>query len=302
MNVRRIVLFIALAYGIAWSVAAAMYFAGIEYGSVPSIALLATLYMPAPALATLILTKLRAPRESLARYGVRLPERRKWKLFLLTAVGFPILIVFGCLAIIALAPIPGIGRLDFSDANLIEKVRSIAPKGANVPLGKLPIPPIAIFIIGSIQGVVGGATITALFAFGEELGWRGLLLRETQSLGFWKSNAFIGLVWGLWHAPVILQGHNYGTSHAVAGVFVMTLFTIAISYPLAYARVKTGSVFAPSVFHGIINSLGGMSVVFVSGANPLVGHIAGFAGIAAACVLLAAIRTKDPEFIREYGR
>jgi len=51
--------------------------------------------------------------------------------------------------------------------------------------------------IGLLQGLIAGITINAIAGFGEELGWRGLLQREFSYMGFWKSSAIIGIVWGI---------------------------------------------------------------------------------------------------------
>lgn len=61
---------------------------------------------------------------------------------------------------------------------------------------------------------IGAAIIIAplfnmLFAFGEELGWRGFLLPKLMPLGKWKAIILSNVIWGFWHAPVIMQGHNY---------------------------------------------------------------------------------------------
>ncbi|WP_340681246.1 CPBP family intramembrane glutamic endopeptidase [Natrinema gelatinilyticum] len=45
-------------------------------------------------------------------------------------------------------------------------------------------------------------------AFGEEFGWRGLLFLKRSPLGFWRVSLLTGVVWGLWHAPLIVQGYN----------------------------------------------------------------------------------------------
>jgi membrane protease YdiL (CAAX protease family) len=63
--------------------------------------------------------------------------------------------------------------------------------------------------IAVLQALIAGVTINAVSGFGEELGWRGFLQRELVHLGFWKSSICVGLIWGLWHAPLILQGHNH---------------------------------------------------------------------------------------------
>lgn len=51
-----------------------------------------------------------------------------------------------------------------------------------------------------------GTTVNAVFAFGEEFGWRGYLLWELAPLAFWKASLAIGALWGVWHAPVIVAG------------------------------------------------------------------------------------------------
>jgi uncharacterized protein len=150
-----------------------------------------------------------------------------------------------------------------------------------------------------VQGVIAGFTISLPFTLGEELGWRGLLLRETQGWGFLRSNLFVGVVWGLWHAPIIAQGHNY-PGHPVAGIFMMTLFTTTLSFPMAYCRFKSRSILGPSALHGTLNAIGPLTAFFVVGANPLFGFVAGIAGIAVILLLTAGICFFDKKFIRDY--
>jgi membrane protease YdiL (CAAX protease family) len=125
--------------------------------------------------------------------------------------------------------------------------------------------------------LTAGPTINTLFAFGEELGWRGFLQKELSHLGFWKSSFLIGLVWGLWHAPLILQGYNY-PQHPTVGVVMMILFTILFSPLLSYIRIKARSVFAPAVTHGTLNAAAGIPVAFVIGGSDLIIGIQGAIG------------------------
>ena len=46
---------------------------------------------------------------------------------------------------------------------------------------------------------------------GEEAGWRGYLLPKLlEFMKPWKAVLLTGVIWGLWHAPVIACGFNYG--------------------------------------------------------------------------------------------
>jgi membrane protease YdiL (CAAX protease family) len=298
---KKVLQFILITFLISWSVALAAYLLHITYGSISFLVVIAFGYMPAPAYATLILQK-RVYRETLKPYGFTLKNiSPRW--LLITTVGFAWFIVLGTFVVIAiLGNVFGValfGRIDFSEAAFLHQLTVFA-RGAfgNVP-EHLPIPPVAIFPLAMVQGSIAGFTFNLPFTFGEELGWRGLLLRETQKAGFVKSNLFIGVVWGLWHAPIILQGHNY-PGHPVAGIFMMTLFTTTLSFPMAYCRFKSRTILGPSALHGMINPLGVLTVLFVLGANPLFGFVAGLAGIAVILLLTIGIFIFDKKFIRDY--
>ena len=99
------------------------------------------------------------------------------------------------------------------------------------------------------------------------MGWRGLC-RELAELGFWKSSWVIGVVWGFWHAPLILQGHNY-PQHPWAGVFMMTVMTVLLSPLLGYVTIKANSVIAAAFFHGTFNATAGLALMAVKGGNDL---------------------------------
>ena len=67
--------------------------------------------------------------------------------------------------------------------------------------------------------------INAVFAFGEEWGWRGFLLSKLLPLGQWRALGLSGALWGLWHMPVILLGYNYPL-HPQFGVLLMMIFCV----------------------------------------------------------------------------
>ena len=84
-------------------------------------------------------------------------------------------------------------------------------------------------------------------------------------------------MWGIWHAPIILHGLNY-PQHPVEGVGMMIVFTILLSPLLCYVRVKTKSVIGPSVMHGTVNGVAGISVAFAKGGSDLVVGLTGLSG------------------------
>lgn len=137
--------------------------------------------------------------------------------------------------------------------------------------------PIHIFWIALISSLFAGITINAVTGFGEELGWRGFLLRELGHMGFWRSSAIIGFIWGLWHAPIILQRHNY-PQHPVEGVFMMIISCLLLSPIFSYIRLRSKSVIAAAIIHGSLNATAGLAIIVVKGGNDLIIGVTGIAG------------------------
>jgi len=128
----------------------------------------------------------------------------------------------------------------------------------------LQLPEGVLGILAAVVVVLGlGVTINAVLAFGEEFGWRGYLLWELAPLGFWRASALIGAIWGLWHAPVIVEGYNY-PSFPLVGVLVMTGATIAFSFLYTYLVLRADSVLAAVFFHGVFNASGGLILVWTA--------------------------------------
>jgi membrane protease YdiL (CAAX protease family) len=157
-------------------------------------------------------------------------------------------------------------------------------------LEQLPVHP---FFLTIGQGLIAGITINALFAFGEELGWRGFLLQELKPLGFARASLLIGFIWGLWHAPLILQGHNY-PQHPVIGVFMMIVFCILLTPLLNYITLRAKSVIAAAIMHGSVNGLAGIAIIMLSGGSDLTIGLTGLAGFTALAVfnLLLYVKIK----------
>jgi uncharacterized protein len=153
----------------------------------------------------------------------------------------------------------------------------------------LGIQPIMLLILGILGGFFAGFTINGLFALGEELGWRGFMDKELSHFSFIKKNLIIGTTWGLWHAPMIVQGYNFPDSPWLGCVF-MCLLCIPMSFIFSYSKQVTNSTFTPSVLHGAFNAVAGVFALLVATSNMLLGSIVGLAGCAG--ILLTFFATK----------
>lgn len=166
-----------------------------------------------------------------------------------------------------------------------EKVQQLKEQIAAMPVG--------IFWLVLLQGLIAGVTVNAVAGFGEELGWRGLLQKELAFLGFWRSSVLIGSIWGLWHAPLILQGHNY-PQHRVIGVFMMTVWCMLLAPIFGYIRVKARSVIAAAIVHGTLNATYGLSIVLIRGGSDLTTGVTGLPGFLVLAVLIVVLFLHDP--------
>ena len=112
-------------------------------------------------------------------------------------------------------------------------------------------------------------------AFGEELGWRGMLF-PTLAERIPERNAALatGIIWGLWHAPAIAMGHNYGMGYAgfpVTGILAMTLLCTAMSCWLCHLRQRTGSVWPCALAHGSFNAVANLGLLYCTVGQTLLG-------------------------------
>ena len=133
--------------------------------------------------------------------------------------------------------------------------------------------------------------------FGEEFGWRGYLLPKLMPIGERKAVLLVGLIWGVWHWPVILMGHNYGLDYFGApflGPLAMVWFTLSLSVIFGWLTAKSGSVWPAVIAHGAVNGLAGIGILFVClNPDPLLGPtpagVIGGLGLTLCAVLLLAL-------------
>lgn len=96
-------------------------------------------------------------------------------------------------------------------------------------------------------------------AFGEEWGWRGYLGPKLKELiGMPASIVVGGIIWGLWHAPLTIAGHNFGTDYSYypwVGIGLMCVLSILFNAFLTWLTERTKSIYPASFCHMIHNNL-----------------------------------------------
>jgi hypothetical protein len=115
--------------------------------------------------------------------------------------------------------------------------------------------PIVTFLIN----VAVASTIVTVYsvrtAAGEEIGWRGYMLTRLIDAGVPRPILASGIIWGLWHVPLILGGvYLVGPPPIVAALLWMVTAT-AFSFVFARLRLETGTVWPAIMLHSAWNAI-----------------------------------------------
>ena len=114
---------------------------------------------------------------------------------------------------------------------------------------------------------LAGSLIIFFPAFGEEWGWRGYMMPKLLQI-MPKPAAIVvgGVLWGLWHAPLTVIGHNFGVDYPgfpFVGIGLMCAFCIAMNALLTFLTEHTGSIYPASFCHMINNNLSPAIVISI---------------------------------------
>jgi membrane protease YdiL (CAAX protease family) len=257
LNRKPLIWFLTIAFGLAWI----LFLLPLTFGPPGSIPRqIATtvswsLAMWAPGLGAIIATRWVAG-EKLGTLNLR--RLGDWRAYLWAWLLFPALTVVTGLLTWALRA----GELD-TQFNAIQSSLAAVPGGTALPAG--------LFVLIQVAaGLTIGPLINTIFALGEELGWRAFLLPRLLPLGQWRAIVISGAIWGIWHAPAILQGHNY-PGRPVIGVFMMIVFCVLLGAVFSWLYLRTRSPWAPALAHGSANAIAGLPLLFLSGVDLTIG-------------------------------
>lgn len=255
---RRIGVFLLVAFGVSWATALLIYLTGglvdspeIAGGFTLATVLLPTGYMFGPAvgnLAARIVT-----REGWSSNYLRPTLPEQWPYYAAAWVLPAILTILGGVVYFLFFPT----HFDPSLTNLVDQLNA-----ADI---EMDVRTVLVFQVAAALTL--GPAINALFAFGEEFGWRAYLLPKLLPLGVRRAVVLQGIIWGFWHWPLIAMGYNYGFGYPgfpLTGILVFIVFTISAGTILAWLTVQEGSVWPASFAHGAINAIAGITVLFLA--------------------------------------
>lgn len=251
--------FIVIAFGLAWLICLPLWLAdqsSAHYTILASAVQIAMMSTPLAATLVVVLVLKVPVRERLRFLGIwplRPAKRSLW--FIVASALAPLVLV---LAVVAVSAVFGWLQLDLArfsglrssiDAPIDDSLLRM------VMVGQLAVIPLAAFV-------------NAIPAFGEEIGWRGWLLPALRPLGLWPALLLSGAIWGLWHAPLTLLGHNFEQPNGW-GVLVMTIGGMAWGVLFGWLRLRSGSLWPAVIGHGALNAAGGIVLLVGTAGVPI---------------------------------
>ena len=115
-----------------------------------------------------------------------------------------------------------------------------------VDLSRFKTPVVMFVVVGSLQSL--------LSATGEELGWRGYLVPALARKQSFRMTALIsGAVWAGWHFPLIIGADYNGGTPPWYSVLCFAIMVVAMGFPFAWLRLRSGSVWPAAILHASHN-------------------------------------------------
>ena len=269
-DLKRVLVYVVITFALTWLYAIFLIYPianGESLSGIPALAtqLVVAAAMFCPAIGV-VLTRL-VTREGFKNAWLKPHIKGNVKTYLLAWFGPAILTFAGMAVYFLIFP----NNLDLSFSYFTATLEA-----TGAPLETLPMPIGTLMLVQCIQALFLAPALNFFTCFGEEWGWRGYLLPKMKNLLPTVPMLLInGIIWGLWHAPMTIIGHNYGIGYwgfPFTGIAMMCVFCIVLGIFLSYVTLKTGSCI-PAIFaHGAINGIAAIGMYFTfDGGNPFIG-------------------------------
>ena len=269
-DLKRILIYIVITFALTWAYCLLIVYPianGEALSGVPAAAtqlvVAAAMFFPAiGVLLTRLITK-----EGLKAAWLKPNLRKNLKYYLLAWFGPGILTFAGMGIYFLLFP----DQLDLSFGYFTATLEA-----AGAPMETLPMSVGMLMLVQALQAFFLAPIMNFVTCFGEEWGWRGYLLPKMKNLLPTVPMLLLtGTIWGLWHAPLTIIGHNYGLGYwgfPFTGIAMMCVFCIVLGVFLSYVTLKTKSCIPAVLGHGAVNGIAAIGIYFTKdGGNPFVG-------------------------------
>lgn len=259
---KKITMFLVITFVLTWGIAFGLMFNG-GYGNTNATLIVAgCMFMP--AIATIVTTLV--TKEKFKDVWIKPNFKGNIKYYLIGWLAPVVLILFGAAVYFLIFP----SHFDGSMSTMISATKEqLTSLGQAVPSdAQLK----TLLIVQLVSSIFIAPVVNFIPCLGEELGWRGYLLPNLlEKNSPLKATLISGVIWGVWHAPMIAMGHNYGLAYIFApwgGILAMVIFCVAVGSLLSYITIKSKSCIPATICHAMINGFSAVGVIFSATKNP----------------------------------
>ena len=282
---RRVIIFLSLAFGIAWLSALIVFLTGgltnsseILPGLPVAKVLIPIPYLWAPAIAAILTRWL--THEGWKDLGLHVHLGKSWRYWLMGWLLPAVLTVAGAVVFFLIFPI-------YFDTSLTTFRQDILATTNSVPSWSEAL-------IAAVIGIAITPITYGLSVLGEVYGWLGYLFPRLMPAGWRRAVVFLGLIWGIWYLPLIFMGDQYGSTYEGfpwLGALVFLWIMLCNSVFFAWLTLRAHSVWPAILGRAAINGTAALSILALIGnPNPLVGPysigILGSVGYAVVAIIL----------------
>jgi membrane protease YdiL (CAAX protease family) len=281
LNTKRILIFLAFAFGIPWTAALVLYLTVGAGDLAKAQALANRISIAIPWLANVaarLITK-----EGWGQLMLRPNFRRGWRSYL-AAWLLPLLaVIVGAATFYLLFP-------HSLDSNLSE-VQKLVKGTPSAAVGN----PWVILLAITLTNMIISVPIRAVTSVGEEFGWRAYLLPKLverfagaehasasaegsaradghDAAGARKAALLVGVIHGVWHWPLILMSAKFTPGVTFLTPLIYLVFTCSLSVLLTWVTLRSDSVWPAALGHGMLCFYSAMAMYTLKGpAIPLLG-------------------------------
>jgi membrane protease YdiL (CAAX protease family) len=278
--------YLLITFGLTYLIEFVLMEMGVRLGAQPApvgqVVVMGVMWVP--ALATYITAKY-ITREGLAQTGLRLGPIQP---YLWWALLMPLIfaVIYGLTWALDLY------QPDWSISGFMGMMQSFGADMSDAP------PPGVVIALVFMASVLTFPFLNGFFGFGEEFGWRGYLLPKLMPLGKGPAYMLMGIIWGLWHLPLILMGFTY-PGHPLIGTLLFIVLVTLFGVVLNEVTLRYQSSLLAGWLHGLFNcqKLGVWVLLFFGMDNVLLGGYQGVVGIlvwgVVAAIMLSAGARRD---------
>ncbi len=286
LNTKRILIFLAFAFGIPWAATLAIYTSPtIKNNPIQAVSIANLFFIATPWLGN-IAARL-VTREGWGNFWLRPNFKRGWRFYLAVWLLPLVATIVGGAVFYLLFP----GSFDTTLGALRKLVESNSALAA--------VNPWVILLSTTFNLLLISAPINMVVSMGEELGWRAYLLpkliESITGMGFAggkqtgasseglasasldadgarKAALLTGLIHGVWHWPLILMSLSLTPGATFLTPLVYLVYTCSLSILLSWGTLRSGSVWPAAAGHGAANAFSALPTFLLLGpVIPLIG-------------------------------